>query len=215
MKTLKTLKAELLADPDVRQAYDDLALEYEIARAIVRARSPQARRRLSWPSGWAPPSRTWRSWKAARPSGNEHSGQGREATGTRPRWIWSKPSLDYPRRSGMLRERRPGRLGLRKNPTSRKIPHLRPHGAAVLGISLGAESYSLAPEHTWGCREISFLYALVQEPSCPRVGLPAKFVVPATDYHLRARGRWMLPEELRKRRRQEQAHERERREQSE
>ena len=42
MKTLKTLKAELLADPDVRQAYDDLALEYEIARAIVRARSPQA-----------------------------------------------------------------------------------------------------------------------------------------------------------------------------
>jgi ribosome-binding protein aMBF1 (putative translation factor) len=39
MKTLKTLKAELLADPDVRQAYDDLALEYEVARAIVRARA--------------------------------------------------------------------------------------------------------------------------------------------------------------------------------
>jgi ribosome-binding protein aMBF1 (putative translation factor) len=39
MKTLKTLKAELLADPDVRRAYDEMALEYEIAREIIRARA--------------------------------------------------------------------------------------------------------------------------------------------------------------------------------
>lgn len=39
MKTLKTLKAELLADPAVRRAYDEMAPEYEIARAIIRART--------------------------------------------------------------------------------------------------------------------------------------------------------------------------------
>lgn len=39
MKTLKALKAELLADPEVRRAYDDLAPEYEIARAVIRART--------------------------------------------------------------------------------------------------------------------------------------------------------------------------------
>lgn len=38
-KTLRELKDEMLASPDVRQAYEDLAPEYEIARAIVRARS--------------------------------------------------------------------------------------------------------------------------------------------------------------------------------
>jgi predicted transcriptional regulator len=39
MKSLKTLKVELLTDPEVRQAYDELAPEYEIARAIIRART--------------------------------------------------------------------------------------------------------------------------------------------------------------------------------
>lgn len=39
MKNLKTLKAELLTDPEVRRAYDELAPEYEIARAIIRART--------------------------------------------------------------------------------------------------------------------------------------------------------------------------------
>lgn len=39
MKNLKTLTADLLADPEVRQAYAELAPEYEIARAIVRART--------------------------------------------------------------------------------------------------------------------------------------------------------------------------------
>lgn len=38
-KTLDTLKAELLADPEVKRAYDELAPEYEIARAILRARA--------------------------------------------------------------------------------------------------------------------------------------------------------------------------------
>lgn len=38
-KRLQALKDELLADPEVRRAYDELAPEYEIARAIVRARS--------------------------------------------------------------------------------------------------------------------------------------------------------------------------------
>ena len=38
-KTLKELKAELLANPDVRRAYDELAPEYEIARAVIRART--------------------------------------------------------------------------------------------------------------------------------------------------------------------------------
>jgi transcriptional regulator with XRE-family HTH domain len=39
MKTLKVLKAELLANPKVRKAYDELAPEYEIARAVIRARA--------------------------------------------------------------------------------------------------------------------------------------------------------------------------------
>lgn len=38
-KTLQALKAELLANPDVRQAYEELAPEYEIARTIIRARA--------------------------------------------------------------------------------------------------------------------------------------------------------------------------------
>jgi ribosome-binding protein aMBF1 (putative translation factor) len=38
MKTLKALKAEMLADPEIRQAYDELSPEYEIARVIIRAR---------------------------------------------------------------------------------------------------------------------------------------------------------------------------------
>jgi ribosome-binding protein aMBF1 (putative translation factor) len=37
-KDLATLKAEMLADPEVKRAYDELAPEYEIARAILRAR---------------------------------------------------------------------------------------------------------------------------------------------------------------------------------
>jgi ribosome-binding protein aMBF1 (putative translation factor) len=37
-KDLATLKTELLADPEVKRAYDELAPEYEIARAILRAR---------------------------------------------------------------------------------------------------------------------------------------------------------------------------------
>lgn len=38
-KRLADLKAELLADPDVRRAYDEQAPEYAIARAIIRART--------------------------------------------------------------------------------------------------------------------------------------------------------------------------------
>lgn len=38
-KSLRTLKAELLTNPEVRRAYDELAPEYEIARAIIQARS--------------------------------------------------------------------------------------------------------------------------------------------------------------------------------
>lgn len=38
-KPLRVLKAELLADPELRRAYDELAPEYEIARAIIRARA--------------------------------------------------------------------------------------------------------------------------------------------------------------------------------
>ena len=38
-KTLNTLKTELLADPQVKSAYDELAPEYEIVRAIFRAHS--------------------------------------------------------------------------------------------------------------------------------------------------------------------------------
>lgn len=37
-KTLQTLKAELLANPELLQAYEDLKPEYEIARTIIRAR---------------------------------------------------------------------------------------------------------------------------------------------------------------------------------
>jgi predicted transcriptional regulator len=39
VKTLKALKTEMLADPEVRQAYEDLAPEYQIARAVIRARA--------------------------------------------------------------------------------------------------------------------------------------------------------------------------------
>lgn len=38
-KTLKTFKAELLADKRVRRAYEGLVPEYEIARAVVAART--------------------------------------------------------------------------------------------------------------------------------------------------------------------------------
>jgi DNA-binding XRE family transcriptional regulator len=38
MKTLKTLKAELLADPATTAAYDALAPEFEAARELVAAR---------------------------------------------------------------------------------------------------------------------------------------------------------------------------------
>jgi ribosome-binding protein aMBF1 (putative translation factor) len=37
-KSLKELKTKLLADPDVRKAYDEMVPEYEIARAIIKAR---------------------------------------------------------------------------------------------------------------------------------------------------------------------------------
>lgn len=38
MKTLKTLKAELLADPRTRVEYDALAAEFEIAHELIAAR---------------------------------------------------------------------------------------------------------------------------------------------------------------------------------
>jgi transcriptional regulator with XRE-family HTH domain len=38
-KTLEALKADLLADPEVRAAYDEQALEYALARAIIAART--------------------------------------------------------------------------------------------------------------------------------------------------------------------------------
>lgn len=39
MKKLETLKKKMLADPAIRKAYDDLALEYETARELIKARS--------------------------------------------------------------------------------------------------------------------------------------------------------------------------------
>ena len=38
MKTLKTLRAELLADPRVRAAYEEQAPEFEMARELLTAR---------------------------------------------------------------------------------------------------------------------------------------------------------------------------------
>lgn len=38
MKTLKTLKAELLADPQTQAEYDALAGEFEMARELIAAR---------------------------------------------------------------------------------------------------------------------------------------------------------------------------------
>lgn len=35
---LNELKTRLLADPEIRKAYDEMAPEYEIARAIINAR---------------------------------------------------------------------------------------------------------------------------------------------------------------------------------
>ena len=39
MKTLKTLKAELLADPSTRAAYDAQAEEFALARELIAART--------------------------------------------------------------------------------------------------------------------------------------------------------------------------------
>ena len=39
MKSLKDLKAELLANPAVRQAYDAQAPEFELARELIAART--------------------------------------------------------------------------------------------------------------------------------------------------------------------------------
>ncbi|MEO3431541.1 helix-turn-helix transcriptional regulator [Inquilinus sp. CAU 1745] len=36
---LKDLKADLLRDKEVRRAYEDMAPEFEIARAIIKARA--------------------------------------------------------------------------------------------------------------------------------------------------------------------------------
>jgi transcriptional regulator with XRE-family HTH domain len=38
MKTLKALKRELLADPDVQKAYDGQAAEFSIVRELIAAR---------------------------------------------------------------------------------------------------------------------------------------------------------------------------------
>ena len=38
MKTLKTFKAELLADPNTRAEYDALASEFDMARELIAAR---------------------------------------------------------------------------------------------------------------------------------------------------------------------------------
>lgn len=39
MKTLKSLKTELLADPDIRAEYDAMAAEFSMARELIAARS--------------------------------------------------------------------------------------------------------------------------------------------------------------------------------
>ena len=39
MKSMKKLKAELLANPAVRQAYDAQAPEFELARELIAART--------------------------------------------------------------------------------------------------------------------------------------------------------------------------------
>ena len=39
MKTLKTLRAELLADPETRAEYDAMANEFKMARELTAARS--------------------------------------------------------------------------------------------------------------------------------------------------------------------------------
>lgn len=39
MKTLKTLKAQLLADPSIRAAYDAQADEFAVARELIAART--------------------------------------------------------------------------------------------------------------------------------------------------------------------------------
>ena len=161
---------------------------------------------------------TAQSYVAKLESGKAHPGTNTlakvmKATGTRPRSIWSKPSLDYPRRSGMLRAATSGRLGLRKNPTSRKIRTCA-RTSAVWGISLGAESYSLAPEHTWGCREISSSHTRVQGTFAARAWGCWRNSSSQRRITTFARGAGgCSPRELRKRRCREQAHERERREQ--
>lgn len=40
MKNLKDVKAQLLANPAVRQAYDEQAPEFELARELIAARTP-------------------------------------------------------------------------------------------------------------------------------------------------------------------------------
>ena len=40
MKNLKDVKAQLLANPAVRQGYDEQAPEFELARELIAARTP-------------------------------------------------------------------------------------------------------------------------------------------------------------------------------
>ena len=69
MKSLKAVKAELLANPAVRQAYDAQEPEFELARELIAARTQAGLTQGEVAHAWARP-KAW--WQASKVAGARH-----------------------------------------------------------------------------------------------------------------------------------------------
>lgn len=67
MKTLKTLKAELLADPSTRAAYDAQAEEFALARELIAARTEAGLTQADVAERMGTTQSTVAVWRVARP----------------------------------------------------------------------------------------------------------------------------------------------------
>ena len=65
MKNLKDVKAQLLSNPAVRQAYDAQAPEFELARELIAARMRAGLTQGNKPLSWARPKAWWHASKVA------------------------------------------------------------------------------------------------------------------------------------------------------
>jgi hypothetical protein len=64
MKTLKTLKRELLANTKTRATYDELADEFALARELIAARTRARLRRRKLHAVWEQPKASWPGLRA-------------------------------------------------------------------------------------------------------------------------------------------------------